>query len=44
MFHITVPRVPARAGIDPHNELIDRQRGDNVAAVGDSIQEAKHER
>ena len=47
-LRITVPRVPARAGIDPYHErnheLIDRQRGDNVVAVGDAIQEAKHER
>jgi hypothetical protein len=28
---ITVPREPARAGIDPYKKLIDRERGDNVA-------------
>lgn len=30
---ITVPREPARAGIDPSNKLIDRNREDNVVDV-----------
>lgn len=32
-IRITVPRAPARAGIDPHRMLIDRERDDNVVAV-----------
>lgn len=32
-IRITVSREPARAGIDPYHELIDRQRGDNVVEV-----------
>ena len=32
-IRVTVPRAPARAGVDPLNKLIDRQRGDNVAEV-----------
>ena len=31
---ITVPRRPARAGIDPHRRLIERERDDNVAEIG----------
>jgi hypothetical protein len=30
---ITVPREPARAGIDPQRKLIDREREDNVVDV-----------
>jgi hypothetical protein len=30
---ITVPRQPARAGIDPHRKLIERERDDNVGTV-----------
>jgi hypothetical protein len=30
---VTVPKEPARAGIDPEGRLIDRQREDNVVAV-----------
>ncbi len=30
---ITVPREPARAGIDPDHKLIDRQGNDNVVAL-----------
>lgn len=30
---ITVPRVPARAGIDPYRKLIDRESGNNVVEV-----------
>ncbi|MPY90989.1 MAG: hypothetical protein GEU99_24140 [Luteitalea sp.] len=30
---ITVPREPARAGIDPYHKLIDRQGNDNVVEV-----------
>ncbi len=30
---VTVPREPARAGIDPHHLLIDTRPGDNVAGV-----------
>jgi ABC-type transport system involved in multi-copper enzyme maturation permease subunit len=32
---VTVPRRPARAGIDPRRTLIEREREDNVAAVAD---------
>ena len=32
-IRITVPREPARAGIDPWRKLIDRQRDDNVVEV-----------
>lgn len=32
-IRITVPREPARAGIDPYRKLIDRQRDDNVVGV-----------
>ncbi len=32
---VTVPRRPTRAGIDPHRTLIERERDDNVAAVGE---------
>jgi hypothetical protein len=32
-IRITVPREPARAGIDPLNKLIDRAREDNVVPV-----------
>jgi hypothetical protein len=31
---VTVPRRPTRAGIDPYRTLIERERDDNVAAVG----------
>ena len=27
-------RLPAKAGIDPYNKLIDRNTDDNLAAVG----------
>ncbi|MBD0320610.1 MAG: hypothetical protein ICV87_09775, partial [Gemmatimonadetes bacterium] len=30
---VTVPRLPARAGIDPYRTLIDRERDDNIAEV-----------
>ena len=30
---VDVPRAPARAGIDPYNKLIDRNREDNPTAV-----------
>ena len=33
---ITVPREPARAGIDPYRNLIERERDDNVREVGTS--------
>ena len=32
-FTLAVDGTPARAGIDPLNKLIDRDAGDNVAAV-----------
>ncbi|MBW3553516.1 MAG: hypothetical protein KY466_08400 [Gemmatimonadetes bacterium] len=32
-IRVTVPRQPARAGIDPRRKLIDRQRDDNVKKV-----------
>jgi ABC-type transport system involved in multi-copper enzyme maturation permease subunit len=32
-IRITVPREPARAGIDPYRKLFDRQRDDNVVAA-----------
>jgi hypothetical protein len=31
---VVVPRRPAQAGIDPHGKFIERERDDNVAAVG----------
>jgi hypothetical protein len=31
---VIVPRRPARAGVDPYRKLIERERDDNVAAVG----------
>ena len=34
-IRVTVPRRPARAGIDPYRRLIERERDDNVAAVAD---------
>jgi hypothetical protein len=41
----TVPREPARAGIDPYRQLIDRQDKDNIvevrAATADSTQRSK---
>jgi hypothetical protein len=43
-IRITVPSRPARAGIDPWHELIDRDRDDNIVSVSDAVQEAKHER
>jgi ABC-2 type transport system permease protein len=35
-IRITVPRAPARAGIDPYHKLIDRQREDSVDDVKSS--------
>ena len=32
-IRVTVPREPARAGIDPYRRLIDKQRDDNVIGV-----------
>jgi hypothetical protein len=32
-IRLTVPREPARAGIDPYRTLIDREGGDNVVSV-----------
>jgi hypothetical protein len=43
-IRITVPSRPARAGIDPWHELIDRDKDDNIVSVSDAVQEAKHER
>jgi hypothetical protein len=34
---ITVPRQPARAGIDPHRKFIERDRDDNVKEIGTSV-------
>jgi aminopeptidase N len=34
---ITVPRKPARAGIDPYRKLIERDHGDNVVAIGSNL-------
>jgi len=31
---VTVPRRPTHAGLDPDRKLIERERDDNVAAVG----------
>ena len=31
---LTVPRLPARAGIDPYRTLIERERDDNLAEIG----------
>jgi hypothetical protein len=33
---VTVPRQPARAGIDPYRKLIERERDDNVGEIGTS--------
>ena len=33
-IRITVPHAPARAGVDPHGKLIERDRADNVVEVG----------
>lgn len=33
-IRVTVPLEPGRAGIDPYGQLIDRQRDDNLQAVG----------
>lgn len=33
---VTVPRRPARAGIDPHRRFIERERDDNVKELGTS--------
>lgn len=33
---VTVPRKPTRAGIDPYRTLIERERDDNVATVGEA--------
>jgi len=33
---VTVPRQPARAGIDPYRKLIERERDDNVGEMGTS--------
>jgi ABC-2 type transport system permease protein len=33
-IRVTVPREPARAGVDPYGKLIDRKRDDNVVDVG----------
>jgi ABC-2 type transport system permease protein len=38
---ITVPRQPAHAGVDPHRKLIERERGDNVAAVANDTRSSK---
>jgi aminopeptidase N len=32
-IRITIPREPARAGVDPHRKLIERERDDNVVEV-----------
>jgi aminopeptidase N len=34
-IRITVPRLPALAGVDPYGRLIERYRDDNVVAVGE---------
>lgn len=31
---LTVPRLPARAGIDPYRTLVERERDDNIAEIG----------
>jgi hypothetical protein len=31
---VVVPRRPGQAGLDPHRKFIERERNDNVAAVG----------
>jgi hypothetical protein len=38
-----VSREPARAGIDPFHELMERDRSDDVISVAEAVQEAKHE-
>jgi hypothetical protein len=40
---VTVPRLPARAGIDPYHKLIERERDDNVTATRSrSVAGARH--
>jgi ABC-type transport system involved in multi-copper enzyme maturation permease subunit len=39
-IRVTVPREPARAGIDPYRMLIDLERGDNLVRVQSEIAEA----
>jgi hypothetical protein len=34
---VIVPRRPSQAGLDPHRRFIERERGDNVAAVGSDL-------
>jgi hypothetical protein len=34
---VTVPRAPARAGIDPYRKLIERERDDNVAELAGGL-------
>jgi ABC-type transport system involved in multi-copper enzyme maturation permease subunit len=42
-IRVTVSREPARAGIDPFHELMERDRSDDVISVAEAVQEAKHE-
>jgi ABC-type transport system involved in multi-copper enzyme maturation permease subunit len=41
---VTVPREPARAGIDPYRKLIDRQRNDNMVRVEAAVTAGNDER
>jgi hypothetical protein len=43
-IRITVPREPARAGIDPRHMLIERDRDDDVVAVSAAREEGSHAR
>jgi hypothetical protein len=42
-IRITVASEPARAGIDPYHELIERDRSDDVVSVSEAVQEGKRE-
>lgn len=42
-IRVTVPREPARAGIDPYRKLIDRERGDNVVGVSSLADDAQQD-
>jgi ABC-type transport system involved in multi-copper enzyme maturation permease subunit len=37
---VFVPRRPARAGVDPNRQFIERERSDNLAAVGSDVTRA----
>ena len=41
---LTVPRLPARAGVDPYRTLIERERDDNVAEVRSGADTRRNDR